>query len=92
MGLTISDPEAPALSQADVDGLATWVAIKALVGDDAALDFLRVLGNTMSRLAEAAGDDGAHRQPDLLMTVSGDELTTAKAIARSRRSPIGSAG
>ena len=35
MGLTISDPETLALSQADIDGLTTWVAIKALVGGDA---------------------------------------------------------
>ena len=79
MGLTISDPEALTLSQSDVDGLATWVAIKDVVGDDAALAFLRVLGNTMSRLAEAAGTMVRMAQPDLLMTVSGDELTTAKA-------------
>ncbi len=32
LGLTISDPEQLALSQADVDGLATWVAIRTLVG------------------------------------------------------------
>jgi class 3 adenylate cyclase len=79
MGLTISDPEATALSQADVDGLATWVAIKGIVGDDAALAFLRVLGNTMSRLAEAGATMARMAQPDILMTVSGDELTTAKA-------------
>jgi adenylate cyclase len=79
MGLAISDPEALALSQADVDGLATWVAIKALVGDEAALAFLRVLGNTLARLAEAGGTMARMAQPDVMMTVSGDELTTAKA-------------
>ncbi len=79
MGLTISDPEGLALSQADMDGLATWVAMKELVGDDAALAFLRVLGNTMSRLAEAGGTMARMAQPDLLMTLTGDELTTAMA-------------
>lgn len=79
MGLRISDPEALALSQADVDGLQTWVAIKALVGDDAALAFLRVLGNAMARVAEAGGTMARIAQPDLLVTHSGDELTTAKA-------------
>ncbi len=49
MGLTITDPEALALSQLDVDGLATWVAVKALVGDEPALAFLRILGNAMAR-------------------------------------------
>ncbi|KUI03060.1 adenylate/guanylate cyclase domain-containing protein [Mycobacterium sp. IS-3022] len=79
MGLNISDPDALALSRADVDGLAAWVAMKALVGDDAALAFLRVLGNTMARLAEAGGTMVRMAQPDLLMTHSGNELTTAKA-------------
>jgi adenylate cyclase len=79
MGLRISDPEALALSQADVDGLQTWVAIKALVGDDAALAFLRVLGNAMARVAEAGGTMARIAQPDLLVTHSGDELATAKA-------------
>ena len=79
MGMRISDPEALALSQADVDGLQTWVAIKALVGDDAALAFLRVLGNAMARVAEAGGTMARIAQPDLLVTHSGDELTTAKA-------------
>ncbi|KUH83913.1 MULTISPECIES: adenylate/guanylate cyclase domain-containing protein [unclassified Mycobacterium] len=79
MGLNISDPDALALSRAEVDGLAAWVAMKALVGDDAALAFLRVLGNTMARLAEAGGTMVRMAQPDLLMTHSGNELTTAKA-------------
>jgi class 3 adenylate cyclase len=79
MGLKISDPEALALSQADVDGLETWVAIKSVVGDDAALAFLRVLGNAMARVAEAGGTMARIAQPDLLVTHSGDELTTAKA-------------
>jgi class 3 adenylate cyclase len=78
MGLTITDPEALALSQSDVDGLATWVAIKGMVGADAALAFLRVLGNTMARLAEAGGTMARIAQPDIMMTLSGDELTTAR--------------
>jgi adenylate cyclase len=79
MGLTISDPEALALSQADIDGLETWVAIKDLVGAEPALAFLRVLGNTMARLAEAGGTMARMATPDLLMSLSGDELTTAMA-------------
>ena len=40
---------------------------RTLVGDDAALGLLRVLGAAMARLAEASGDDGpprAARHPD----------------------------
>lgn len=80
MGLAIADPDALTLSQADVDGLSTWVAIKALVGDDQALAFLRVLGNTMARLAETGATMARMAQPDILVGVSGDELTTAKAF------------
>jgi class 3 adenylate cyclase len=79
MGLTVTDPEQPALSQADVDGLAVWVGVKAVVGADAALQFLRVLGTSMARLAEAGGTMIRVAQPDIQMTHTGDELTTAKA-------------
>ncbi len=53
LGLTVAGPDIPALSQADVDGLATWVAMKPVMGEDGALGWLRVLGATMARLAEA---------------------------------------
>jgi class 3 adenylate cyclase len=79
MGLTAAGADVLALSQLDVDGLATWVAIKALVGDEPALAFLRILGNAMSRVAEAGGTMVRMARPDLLMAVSGDELTTAMA-------------
>ncbi|MEO3759064.1 adenylate/guanylate cyclase domain-containing protein [Mycobacterium sp. B14F4] len=79
LGLGVADPDVPALSQTDVEGLSAWVAMRTLVGDEAALAFLRVLGNTMARLAEAGGTMVRVAQPDLLMTHSGDELTTARA-------------
>jgi class 3 adenylate cyclase len=79
LGLTVADPDALALSQLDVDGLATWVAVKALVGNEPALAFLRILGNAMARVAEAGGTMVRMAQPDLLMAISGDELTTAMA-------------
>ncbi|MGV0791072.1 adenylate/guanylate cyclase domain-containing protein [Mycolicibacterium sp. XJ1819] len=79
LGLPVPDPHTPALSQADVDGLGTWVAIKPVVGDDAALNFLRVLGNSMARLAEAGSTMVRVARPDIQMTHTGDELTTARA-------------
>jgi adenylate cyclase len=77
LGLTIADPDVPALSQLDVDGLTTWVALKELVGDEPALAFLRILGNAMARVAEAGGTMVRMARPDLLMAISNDELTTA---------------
>jgi class 3 adenylate cyclase len=79
LGLTVTDPEAPLMSQADVDGLATWVHLRKVAGDDAALNFLRVVGASLARLAEASGTMVRIAEPDLLITHSQDELTTARA-------------
>ena len=85
LGLTIADPEALALSQADVDGLATWVAIKALVGDEPALGFLRVLGSAMARVAEAGGTMVRMAQPDLLMAHQRRRTHHGDGIPRDHR-------
>lgn len=78
LGLRIADPDAPALSQADVDALATWVAMRARLGD--AVDgFLRVLGATMARLAEAESSMIRISQPDVWLGHTNDERATAKA-------------
>jgi adenylate cyclase len=79
LGLTVTDPQTPVMSQADVDGLATWVTLRKIAGDDAALNFLRVVGASMARLAEASGTMVRIAEPDLLMAHSQDELTTARA-------------
>jgi class 3 adenylate cyclase len=79
LGLTVADSETPALSQADVDALATWVALKTHVGEDGAAGLLRVVGAFMARLAEAETTAVIVRQPDLWMVVTNDELTTAQA-------------
>jgi class 3 adenylate cyclase len=79
LGLTAAGPDIPSLSQADVDGLATWVAMRAVVGDDGASGWLRVLGATMARLAESEATLGRAAQPDIQMTHTHDELTTAQA-------------
>ena len=65
LGLTVADPDQIALSQADVDGLATWVSLKALVGDERALSLLRVIGATMARLAEARSSVVRAGTPDI---------------------------
>ena len=79
LGLTVAGPDTPALSQADVDGLATWVALKTLMGDDAAFGLLRVLGAAMARVAEAGATVVRLGQPDIQMNHTQDELTTARA-------------
>lgn len=79
LGLTVAGPEVPVLSQADVDALATWLALKTVVGRDGALGLLRVLGAAMARLAEAEATMIRAGTPDIQMTHTRDELATAQA-------------
>ncbi len=59
--------------------LASWVAMKSAVGDEATLTLLRVLGASMARLAEAGSTAIRLGLPDIQMEHSADELTTAQA-------------
>ncbi|HZC52057.1 MAG TPA: adenylate/guanylate cyclase domain-containing protein [Mycobacterium sp.] len=79
LGLTVAGPDVPVLSQADVDALSTWVALKAVVGEDGAFGLLRVLGAAMARLAEAEGTMIRAGTPDIQMNYTHDELATAQA-------------
>jgi class 3 adenylate cyclase len=79
LGLTVDDVDTPMLSQADVDGLATWVAMRARMGDDAADGYLRVLGASVARLAEAVSSMIRASTPALWLGHTGDELATAQA-------------
>jgi class 3 adenylate cyclase len=79
LGLTIAGPDIPALSRADVDGLATWLALKTAVGADGASGMLRVLGAAMARLAEAEASVIRAGMPDIQMTHTHNELATAQA-------------
>jgi class 3 adenylate cyclase len=78
LGLTIADPDTPALSRADVDGLATWVSMRMQMGPDAADGFLRVLGASVARVAEAISSMIRISQPKMWLGLTGDELTTAQ--------------
>ncbi len=78
LGLTVADPDTPVLSQADVDSLATWVAMRMQMGPDAADGFLRVLGATVARLAEAISSMIRTSEPKMWLGLTGDELATAR--------------
>ncbi|MFZ0833302.1 MAG: adenylate/guanylate cyclase domain-containing protein [Mycobacterium sp.] len=79
LGLTVAGPDELTLSQADVEGLDSWFRIKQLLGADGAFGFLRVLGSTMARLAEAESAIMRAGAPDIQINHTGDELATAKA-------------
>ena len=61
LGLTVAGPDVPALSQADVDALATWLALKTVVGQDGALGLLRVAGRRHGPAGRSRGDDDPRR-------------------------------
>ena len=42
LGLTVAGSDVPSLSQADVDGLKTWLALKGVVGQDGAFQEIAV--------------------------------------------------
>ncbi|HEU4363529.1 MAG TPA: adenylate/guanylate cyclase domain-containing protein, partial [Mycobacterium sp.] len=70
--------DTPALSQDDVDALATWADMRSQIGP--AVDcFLRVLGVAMARLAEAESSMVRVSQPDVWLGHTQDELATARA-------------
>lgn len=79
LGLTVAGPEEIALSQADVDGLATWADMRAVLGDEAATALLRVLGSGMARLSEAVASMIRAGTPDIQIEQSHDEYRTARA-------------
>jgi class 3 adenylate cyclase len=83
LGLTVADPDTPALSQADVDSLATWVAMRMQMGPDAADGYLRVLGSTVARLAEAISSVIRTARPKMWLGHTGDELSTAQVYRES---------
>jgi class 3 adenylate cyclase len=85
LGLTVADPDTPALSQADVDGLATWVAMRMQNGPDAADGFLRVLGANVARVAEAISSMIRTSQPKMWLGLTGDELATAQVYREAAK-------
>jgi class 3 adenylate cyclase len=78
LGLTVPDPDTPALSQPDVDSLATWVDLRMQMGPDAADGFMRVLGAYVARLAEAISSMIRTSQPKMWLGHTNDELATAR--------------
>lgn len=79
LGLNIAKPDEVTLSEGDMAVLRTWVDLKGYVGDDRALSLLRVVGATLSRLAEALSAVVRAGWPAIQLEHTHDELATAKA-------------
>lgn len=82
LGLSAHDGDQATFSQIDVDGLASWVAMRAAVGDEPTMTLLRVLGASMARLAEAGSTAIRLGMPEIQMEHSADEFVTAQAYRR----------
>ncbi|MEB3034590.1 adenylate/guanylate cyclase domain-containing protein [[Mycobacterium] nativiensis] len=78
LGLSVANSDTPALSQADVDGLATWIEMRSYLGEPVD-GFLRVLGATMARLAEAESSMIRLTEPNVWLGHTQSELRTARA-------------
>ena len=82
LGLSAPDTDRPVFSQIDVDGLGSWVAMKAAVGDEPTMTLMRVIGASMARIAEAGSTAIRLGMPDIQIEHSPDELTTAQTYRR----------
>jgi class 3 adenylate cyclase len=81
LGLTVTDADQIALSDADLDGLRTWAELSGLVGEAVSLGVLRVMGASMARVAEAESSAIRSALPAVQLGYTFDELKTAQAFA-----------
>ncbi|BCI82546.1 adenylate/guanylate cyclase domain-containing protein [Mycobacterium sp. SMC-18] len=79
LGLTVADPNTPTLTDNDIEALRTWADLRTAIGDDAATGFLRVIGASVARVAEALASMSRAGLPELDLAHSHDELVTAQA-------------
>jgi class 3 adenylate cyclase len=80
LGLTVAGNDQPALTEADLDGLRTWVAMRGSLGTEVALGLLRVIGTSMARIAEAESSAIRSSTVDIMLHGPEDELRTAQAF------------
>lgn len=78
--LGLPDPDGT-LSDDDLDALRTVAAFRGFLGDDAALGMARVVGGSMSRIAEAGSSAIRSGFSQVALGVSGSEAATARAYA-----------
>lgn len=80
LGLHLPPDEAPVLGSADVEALRTYVALRGMVGSDAALGILRVVGAGTARIAEAAATTMRSQVDEIALGRSGSEFRSARAF------------
>ncbi|MDX6218687.1 MAG: hypothetical protein QOJ48_368 [Frankiales bacterium] len=86
LGLPDNGVDAPLLTTADVDALATYLDVRGFLGEDTALAVSRVVGAALARITEAESSAMRVGMEGVIdVGVSGDEVVTAKAYAAVTR-------
>ena len=78
-GLPDSGIDAPLLTEADIDALGTYLAVRAFLGEETALGVSRVFGAALARITEAESSAMRSGMKVIDVGVSGDEVVTARA-------------
>lgn len=78
-GLPDQGLDEPVLTEADLEGLGTYMEVRAFLGEETALGISRVAGAAIARITEAESSAMRSGMKSLDVGVTGDELTTAKA-------------
>lgn len=79
--LGLTESEGPVATLEEADGLTVWVALHAMLGDEATLSLARTHGAAMARMTEAVASAMTLVVPEIDLARSGDELTTGHAFA-----------
>ncbi len=79
--LGLTDSQGPVATVAEADGLAIWVSLLPLLGQEGTMALARVHGAGIARVAEATASTMTTVLPDIDLAHSGDELTTGHAFA-----------
>lgn len=80
-GLPIVDADTKVASPADVESMPLFVAIAAMLGEDAALNLARVAAASVARVADAVSASLRSVVSDLALDNTGSEVATAKAFS-----------
>lgn len=85
LGLPDSGLDAALLTEGDVEALGTFLDVRTFLGEETALGVARVVGAAMARITEAETSAMRAGMGLIDLSVSGNELVTAKAYAAVTR-------
>ena len=78
-GLPDSGLDSALLTEADVEALGTYLAVRTFLGEETALGISRVVGAALARITEAESSAMRSGMQVIDVGISGDEVVTARA-------------